>query len=175
MNYSSGNLKRYQIIMDRVVRCLICSGITVSVMESCTGGLFASGITDTQGASEIFLGSFVTYSNEAKKRNGVFADIIERYGVYSSETAAAMAEACRDFYHADIGVGITGSTGNADPCNADSVPGEVFYAILWNEKKVIRHLKMETADLSRREMKERIVEHAAESLAGILGIEHGDN
>ena len=62
-------------------------------------------------------------------RQGVSAAVIERYGVYSEQTAAAMAEACRAAYAAGIGVGVTGSFGNADPNNPDSVPGEVFFAV----------------------------------------------
>ncbi len=156
--------------MDRVMRYLIQKEITVSVMESCTGGLFSSGLTDTEGASAIFLGSFVTYSNEAKEKNGVPADIIERYGVYSPETAEAMAGACRLFYHADIGIGITGSTGNPDPNNADSHPGEAFCAIRWGQTCHTLRLEFETAGRSRHEIKERIVAETAEALAGVLGL-----
>ncbi len=168
MNYSSENSKPDPDLMDRVVRDLICRGITVSAMESCTGGLFASRLTDTEGASDIFFGSFVTYSNEAKVRCGVPEEIIKRYGVYSVETAEAMAEACRSFYHTDIGVGITGSMGNADPNNADSVPGEVFLAVLWGEERCARRLELETDGVTRSEIKERIVAEAVESIAGLF-------
>ena len=113
----------------RLTRLLIERGITITTMESCTGGQIASLITDTEGASAVVKGAYVTYSNEAKILQGVPAEVIETYGVYSAETAAAMAEACRAAYGADIGVGVTGSFGNADPNNADSVPGEVFFAI----------------------------------------------
>ena len=56
-------------------------------------------------------------------------ETIEKYGVYSKETAKAMAMACRNTYHANIGVGVTGTFGNVDPNNQDSVPGKVFFAI----------------------------------------------
>ena len=49
--------------------------------------------------------------------------------LHTAETASAMAEACRDAMHADIGIGVTGSFGNVDPNNADSTPGEVYFAI----------------------------------------------
>ena len=112
-----------------LTKLLIRNGITITTMESCTAGQIASLITDTEGASEIMKGAFVTYSNEAKIRQGVPAEVIAQYGVYSAECAAAMAEACRRAYDADIGVGVTGSFRNADPENADSVPGEVYVAI----------------------------------------------
>ena len=108
---------------------LIERDITITTMESCLSGQLASLITDTEGASAILKGAFVTYSNEAKIREGVDAALIEKYGVYSVETAVAMAEACRKAYAAMIGVGVTGSFGNVDPNNADSVPGEVYFAL----------------------------------------------
>ena len=113
----------------RITNLLIESGTTITTMESCTSGQVASLLTDTEGASAILKGAFVTYSNDAKIREGVPAELIRKFGVYSGKTATAMARACRRAFRADIGVGITGSFGNADPANADSVPGEVFFAI----------------------------------------------
>lgn len=113
----------------RVTLALIERKATITAMESCTGGAIASLITDTEGASAALKGAFVTYSNAAKVRQGVPAEVIERWGVYSAQTAAAMAKACRAAYEADIGLGVTGSFGNVDPNNADSVPGEVFFAV----------------------------------------------
>ncbi len=109
---------------------LIRRHLTITAMESVTGGLVASLITDTEGSSAVLKGSFVTYSNEAKIAQGVPAEVIEQYSVYSEETAAAMAEACRAAYRADIGIGVTGTLGNVDPANQDaSVPGEVYFAV----------------------------------------------
>ncbi len=115
---------------ERITRTLIERKQTISTMESCTAGLLSSLLTDTEGASGIFRGAYVTYSNEAKVMAGVPAGIIQNYSVYSRETAAAMAAACRKAFRADIGVGITGSFSNADPANPEaSVPGEVYFAI----------------------------------------------
>ena len=102
-------------------------------MESCTAGQIASLLTDTSGSSAIIEGAFVTYSNEAKIQIGVSEKIINEYGVYSKETAAEMATVCREFYDADIGIGVTGTFGNVDPKNKDSVPGKVFVAISTRE------------------------------------------
>lgn len=114
---------------EKLTRMLIGRGITFTAMESCTSGQVASLITDTEGSSAIFKGAFVAYSNDAKIRQGVPADIIEEYGVYSAQTALSMALACRDAFEADISLGVTGSFGNPDPDNADSVPGEVWFAV----------------------------------------------
>ena len=114
---------------DRLTGLLIRTGTTVTAMESCTSGQVASLITDTEGASAVLKGAFITYSNEAKIALGVPAETIEQFGVYSAETASAMAEVCRALMKADIGIGVTGSFGNPDPNNADSTPGEVWFAI----------------------------------------------
>ena len=114
---------------ETLTKSLIKQDLTITTMESCTSGQVASLITDTEGSSAVMKGAFVTYSNEAKILQGVPEEIIDEYGVYSERTAAAMAEACRRTYQADIGIGITGSFGNADPNNSDSVPGEVYFAI----------------------------------------------
>lgn len=116
--------KYRQLTLDLIER-----GLTITTMESCTSGQVASLITDTEGASAILKGAFVTYSNAAKVRQGVPAEIIDTYGVYSPQCAVGMAEACRSACEADIGIGITGSFGNVDPNNPDSVPGEVYFAI----------------------------------------------
>ena len=102
---------------------------TITTMESATSGMIASLITNGEGASTIFKGAFVTYCNDAKIRNGVPEEIISKYGVYSKETAAAMAKACRRFYDADIGIGVTGTFANVDPMNPDSEPGLVYFSI----------------------------------------------
>ena len=117
----------------RLTLRLIEAGTTVTTMESCTSGQVISLITDTEGSSAVVKGAFVTYANEAKVQQGVPAEIIGHYGVYSAETAVAMAGACRRAYGADIGIGVTGSFGNVDPNNADSVPGEVYFAIANHE------------------------------------------
>ena len=112
-----------------ITRLLIRRKRSITTMESCTAGLLATLLTNTEGSSEILKGAFVTYSNEAKIRAGVPEEVIRKYGVYSEETAAEMAKACRAAFCADIGIGVTGSFGNPDPANADSVPGRIFFAL----------------------------------------------
>ena len=98
---------------------LIERNISITTMESAT-----------EGASAIFKGASITYSNETNIMQGVSAEVIHKYTVYSKETAEAMATACANMYGADIGIGVTGTMGNTDPDNADaSVPGQVYFAI----------------------------------------------
>ena len=109
---------------------LIRQKMTITTMESATSGQIASLITDTEGASAILKGAFITYSNEAKIMQGVPKTVLDTYTVYSEETAAAMAAACRHTYCADIGIGVTGTMGNIDPANPDaSVPGQLYFAL----------------------------------------------
>lgn len=115
---------------ERITRTLIKKGLTITTMESATSGQIASLITDTEGSSAVLKGAFVTYCNEAKIMQGVPEEILEKYTVYSRETAAAMAKACRNTYGADIGIGVTGTMGNVDPANPGaSIPGQVYFAI----------------------------------------------
>ena len=115
---------------QNLTKFLIERQLTITTMESATSGQLASLITDTEGSSAVLRGAFVTYSNIAKVLQGVPSEILERYTVYSRETAIAMAEACRRAYDADIGIGVTGTMGNVDPANPEaSVPGQVYFAI----------------------------------------------
>ena len=83
----------------------------LAVMESLTGGLLSSIITDQPSSSKHFIGGIVTYSPDLKVQMGVPREVIERYGVISEETARAMAHAVRERLHADYGLGITGVGG----------------------------------------------------------------
>ena len=110
-----------QTQQDQIINSLIDRQITISTMESCTSGMIASMITDTSGASAVFPGGFVTYLNETKVFAGVDEKIIKEYGVYSGECAKAMAETVREKLNTDIGIGITGTTGNLDPKSGSEV------------------------------------------------------
>lgn len=101
----------------QLTELLIEKELTITAMESATSGQVASLITDTEGASAVFKGAYVTYSNEMKVKFGVPPEVIENYSVYSKETAEAMAIACRSSFGADIGIGVTGTMGNIDPEN----------------------------------------------------------
>ena len=86
-------------------------GLTLATMESCTGGLLASTITDVPGSSAYFKGGYVAYTAQMKMNLGVSAELIERHGVVSPEVASDMARAARDNAGADYGIGVTGVAG----------------------------------------------------------------
>src|SRR5579883_1423516 len=83
-------------------------GQTLSVMESLTGGLLASTITDFQSSSKHFIGGIITYSTDLKAQMGVPHALMDKYGVVSEETARAMAHAVRERLGTDYGIGVTG-------------------------------------------------------------------
>lgn len=115
---------------DMVIKTLIEKQTTISTMESCTSGLIASMITDTEGASAIFPGGYVTYSNETKMLVGVDEQVLRQYGVYSRECAQAMAKTVQEKLHTDISIGVTGTTGNVDPNKATVYRGGCFSAFV---------------------------------------------
>jgi nicotinamide-nucleotide amidase len=95
-----------------VGRLLAERGGTLSVAESCTGGLLAKLVTDIPGSSAYFLGGMVTYANRAKvEMLDVPAGLIDRYGAVSAETAEAMADGCRRRSGSDYALSTTGVAG----------------------------------------------------------------
>lgn len=84
---------------------------TLAVMESLTGGLLSSTITDFPTSSKHFIGGVTAYSIKVKELMGVPHEIIEQHGAVSEETARAMAHAIREHFGADYGLGITGVAG----------------------------------------------------------------
>ena len=150
-----------------ITNTLIKEQLTITTMESCTSGLVASLLTDTEGASAVLKGAFITYSNEAKIKQNVPAEVIERFGVYSEETAREMALAAKRAYGADIAIGVTGTMGNVDPANNDSTPGEVFFAIAHKKGTESFHISVPVQD-SRYEYKLFVAGAIAEEITRVI-------
>ena len=160
---------------DDIVKKLIDTHTTISTMESCTSGLIASMITDTEGASAIFPGGYVTYLNETKILNGVDANVIEKYGVYSNHPCVIMystgnevAETAQKKLHTDIAIGITGTTGNVDPNNADSVQGQVYFCIRMGKENHTYELETVVSEMNRHEIKQMYADYVFEKLELLL-------
>ena len=115
--------------MKNVVKLLIKLNKTVSTMESCTGGCLANEITNVPGASDIFKFGAVTYANEFKIKMGVDSRIIDKYSVYSMETAVDMAKKITSFTLSDYGIGVTGKLKRKDKNNLYSSDNLVFISI----------------------------------------------
>lgn len=94
-----------------VLRMLIERSLTLATMESVTGGLLSSLITDVPGSSNAYRGGLISYATELKERWGVPADVLATHGAVSVETARAMASAARERTGADVGISVTGVAG----------------------------------------------------------------
>ena len=96
------------VVVDRLRE----AGSTLSVAESCTGGLLASRITSVPGSSDVFEGGAVTYSNRLKERLlGVPGELLAAHGAVSEPVGRAMAAGARTRFGTDYGIGITGVAG----------------------------------------------------------------
>jgi nicotinamide-nucleotide amidase len=116
-------------LAETVLRLARERGETIATAESCTGGLIASSLTAVPGASSVFLGGAVTYSDDSKTAAlGVPAGMLARYGAVSEEVARAMAEGARDAFGATHAVSVTGIAG-PDGGSDDKPVGTVWFAL----------------------------------------------
>lgn len=115
-----------------VGKMLIEKGLSLAVMESCTGGLLAANITNASEASTYFRGGLVAFSDDTKIACGVDAEVISKHGSDSAEVAQTMAEAARAKLRADVGIGISGA---AEPKMKVKPVGVVYIAITDGKNK----------------------------------------
>ena len=115
-----------------IIHKLQLKQLTIATMESCTGGGVANAITNMEGASEIFKFSAVTYCNEYKIKMGVDKEIIDKYTVYSIETALSMAKAISNFANSNYGVGVTGKLNRKDE-NNDTGSNNLVYISIYSK------------------------------------------
>jgi nicotinamide-nucleotide amidase len=114
--------------------------VTLASMESCTGGMLASTITDIAGSSGVFKGGLVSYQTELKIEWGVPVEVIEHHGVISDECARAMAKAARERTEASVGIGITCVAG--PDTQEDKPVGTVHIALdaIWTAPKSVQYV-----------------------------------
>lgn len=104
-------------------------GLTLAAAESCTGGLIAKELTDVPGASQVFLGGVVSYTNHVKEKVlHVPASLLERCGAVSAPVARAMALGVRVLTGADLALSVTGLAG-PDGDDRGNPVGTVFVAL----------------------------------------------
>lgn len=134
----------------RVGEQLLAAGMSLSTVESCTGGLISAAITSAAGSSRYFLEGHCTYSNESKVRCcGVDADVIAEKGAVSREVATAMARGVRLASGSDFALSSTGIAGPGGGSPHKPV-GTVFISLSHAGGETTRHLKLE--GLSRGEV-----------------------
>ena len=121
-----------------ILRVLVRQKRTLAVAESCTGGYIAHKLTNVPGASAVFLGGVVSYSNEAKRKFlGVRAKTLTARGAVSEAVASEMAEGARKRFGADFGIAVTGIAGPSGGTKGKPV-GTVFMAVAGPFKTIVK-------------------------------------
>lgn len=127
---------------DAVFRLCRDRHLTLSAAESCTGGLIAKRLTDVPGASQVFLGGVVSYTNGVKNHVlGVPASLLESYGAVSAPVARAMAMGVRVLTGSDLALSVTGLAG-PDGDDRGNPVGTVFVALSAPEGVFVRQLAL---------------------------------
>ncbi|MGN1029972.1 MAG: CinA family protein [Butyricicoccaceae bacterium] len=105
------------------------SGMTLSVAESCTGGLLSASITEVAGCSAYYKGGICSYCNEIKHRLlGVRQETLDLYTAVSDQTAREMALGVAERFDTDLGAGITGYAG-PDGGEDGTPAGTIYVAV----------------------------------------------
>lgn len=131
-------------------------GLTLSLAESCTGGLCAARIVDVSGASDVFIGSSVCYANSAKTAIlGVKKKTLETYGAVSKHTASEMARGARNVFSSDIAVSVTGIAGPGGGSEQKPV-GTVYFG--YSSKNGEQVLRLQFNDYGRDYIRNKSVE-----------------
>lgn len=154
--------------MQEVIELLKKKGLTISTMESCTGGGVVNALTNVPGASEVLQFSAVTYSNEYKVKMGVSKEIIDKYSVYSIETAKEMALNISKFTNSSLGVGVTGKLYRVDENNLVGDNNKVFISIYDSLNDEYFNKEIIVQDIPREKNKELIINTIKELLLEIL-------
>ena len=154
--------------MKELVELLINNNKTIATMESCTGGGVANAITNIEGASEILKFSAVTYSNEYKIKMGVAREIIDKYSVYSMETAKEMSKNISLFTNSNYGVGITGKLNRVDKDNPYGKDNVVFVSVYDKDNDIYYNFSTEVKKESRVLNKEIIIEEIINQIKEII-------
>jgi nicotinamide-nucleotide amidase len=143
---------------------LAAAGATLATAESLTGGRLAAAVTAVPGASESYLGGFVTYATTLKESLlGVPPGLVEQYGVVSAECARAMAAGCREVTGATYALATTGVAG---PDSQEGRPvGTVYVGVAGPDGNGA--LAMELVG-DRHQIQDRACREALSALCGIL-------
>ncbi|MFH1526961.1 MAG: competence/damage-inducible protein A [Bacteroidota bacterium] len=160
--------KNDETLESVIARLLIDRGLTVSVAESCTGGLISSRLTNVSGSSDYFQRGFITYSNGAKvELLHIDEDMINKYGAVSLDVARLMADGVRAVSGTDIGLAATGIMGPTG-ATQDKPVGLVYIGICDDKICTARKFKFGEDRLLN---KDRTAQAALEMLRrNLLGI-----
>lgn len=149
-------------VYTATVKALAEAKVTVATAESCTGGLMGKLLTDVSGASAVFSGGMITYTNNIKiNKLGVSEETIAKHTEVSFECAAEMAIRAREYFDSDIGISATGYAGPTGGTDKDPV-GTVYLGIATSDFVQVKRLSFNSAD--RDQIRYGTAQIAAESL-----------
>jgi nicotinamide-nucleotide amidase len=151
-----------ETLEEAIVKLLAAQGKTLSTAESCTGGLIATRITDVPGASAVYFGSIIAYSNQVKLNEiGINRDTLDRTGAVSEETACQMAARVRNKLDTDFALCVTGIAG-PDGGTPEKPVGTIWIALA--ERGAATAAKKLQGDFGRKVNRERATMAALEML-----------
>ena len=123
---------------QKISQKFIERGQTLSLAESCTGGLIGDRLTNIPGASAFFLLGIIAYDYAAKtKILGVPSALLKKHGAVSSEVASKMAQGVRKILKTDYGLGVTGIAGPGGATKTKPV-GLVFIAVSTRQRTIVK-------------------------------------
>jgi nicotinamide-nucleotide amidase len=152
-------------IEEEIRELLAARNLTISVAESCTGGLVQKLITDVSGSSDYFVGGVVAYSNEAKQKlAGVKKSSLAKHGAVSEEVARELAEGVREILGADVGISTTGIAGPAGGTTEKPV-GLVYVGLSTKKRSIARQFLLRgTREQIRGQTGKKILELLKEAV-----------
>ena len=136
--YSEKNESLEQVIINILKE----KDISLSIAESCTGGMISKKITDIPGSSNVYKGGVIAYSNYLKiKLLNIDQSIIGKYGAVSKEVASLMAEGIKNRTKSDIGIATTGISGPSGGTQ-DKAVGLIYIAVSYNDETIIKKFNL---------------------------------
>ncbi len=151
----------------KIAQLLTRNALKLATVESCTGGLISSRMTDVSGSSVYIYQNLITYANEAKVQMlGVDRATIEKYGVVSEQVALEMASGMLNKFNCDVTLATTGIAG---PLGAtDEKPVGLIYIAVGNEQVKKAYRFEANSKISRRLMKYAFSNKALDFLIDFL-------
>jgi nicotinamide-nucleotide amidase len=116
-------------VEEMVLDAARAQGLTLATAESCTGGLVGARLTDVPGASAVYVGGMISYSDEVKRRElRVAEETLQKHGAVSADVAREMSAGAREKLGADVAVAVTGIAG-PEGGTPEKPVGLVFLAV----------------------------------------------
>ena len=151
---------------ENILEYLVARGWQITFAESCTGGMLAASLVDIPAASSVLSESYVTYANESKMRLlGVCEDTLAAHGAVSEQTAHEMARGAAERAGAQVAIAVSGIAGPTGGTPTKPI-GTVCFGFFVNGE--CHTYTAHFGDLGRKNVRERAVSFAWETLASLL-------